>query len=87
MKLSDSTIDRFIWTLLIGLTFALIALSLLGLPEPHDHRTYRYSWANGVRNSQFTICGDSSFVNAHGDHWDFIPTKLKPFMKPEFEMY
>lgn len=86
MKLSDSAIDRLVWAGLIGLIFLLIGLSLPTWTNTHDHTTYTYRWANGVRYSTFTVCGDSSFVNSQGDHWNFIPSKLKPFMKPEFEV-
>lgn len=75
---------------ILSLAGVLVAGAILhqSLPDTptHDHKTYTYKWANGLRHTTFTICGDSSVVNHQGNHWDFIPAKLKPFMKPEFEV-
>lgn len=67
--------------LLFGAMLILMIIAIL-IDEPHEHKTYEYPFANGVRGISFTICGDTALVTKeHGTHLEFIPKQFKPFME------
>lgn len=72
---------------LLGLLFGgMIILMIIAflIEESHDHKTYEYPFANGVKSTTFIICGDSSLVTMdNGTHLKFIPEHLEEYINED----